>query len=323
MRHLFAIILATFLIMPRTAGQEVIVTARFDTARILIGDQVNFRLSVEIPAGLDAVIPQFTDTLAKNIEILSGPVIDTTTLTDSRIRINNRYLVTSFYSGQYQISPVFVELRSESIVRRYFSDYSWLEVLRVNIAPADTTAKIFDIVDPFRAPVTAGEIVPWALIGLAVALIGYFLVRFLRRLRLKQRPDDTVISLEPAHIIAFRELEKLREDKLWQKGETKKYYTILTEIVRRYLENRFRVYSMEMTTGETLYALRKTGFPKNESFSRIESVLRGADLVKFARHKPPPDENEAVWENAWAFVSETMEKEQQDEADQKGKEVIA
>jgi len=322
MRCLYTVILVSLLTIPRIAGQEVVVTAKFDTTRILIGDQIYFHFSVEKPSGLDVIIPQFSDTLVKNIDILSGPATDTTLLNDDRIKITDRYLITSFYAGQYQISPLFVEVKSENIVRRYFSDYTRLEVLRVNIAPADTTAKIFDIVDPYRAPVTAGEILPWALIGLAGALILYFLYRFLRKLKINKSPREEVISTDPAHVIAFRELEKLRDEELWQKGETKKYYTILTEIVRLYLENRYRVYSLEMTTEETLDALRKTGFPKNESFGRLESVLKGADLVKFAKYKPLPDENEACWENSWTFVSETMEKEQPAEYQEKGKEVV-
>ncbi len=110
---------------------------------------------------------------------------------------------------------------------------------------------------------------------------------------------------EPAHVIAFRELEKLKNEKLWQNGETKKYYIRLTEIIRQYLENRFGVNSLELTTSETLEALVKTGFKKDESFNKLRSVLTGADLVKFAKYKPDPTENESVFSNSYDFVSAT------------------
>ncbi|MBK7480262.1 MAG: hypothetical protein IPI69_11465 [Bacteroidales bacterium] len=97
---------------------------------------------------------------------------------------------------------------------------------------------------------------------------------------------------EPAHVIAFRELELLRDEQLWQKGETKRYYTRLTEIIRQYLENRYGVNSLELTTSETLEALLKTGFKKNELYKRLRSVLNQADLVKFAKYKPDPVEND-------------------------------
>ena len=64
--------------------------------------------------------------------------------------------------------------------------------------------------------------------------------------------------------MAGGELEILKEEQLWQKGEVKIYYTRLTEILRKYLENRFRVYSLELTTDETLEALVNTGFKKDD-----------------------------------------------------------
>ena len=88
-----------------------------------------------------------------------------------------------------------------------------------------------------------------------------------------------------------------------RKGEIKKYYTRLTEILRQYLENRFRVYSLELTTAETLDALVKTGFKKNGSYNELKAVLTGADLVKFAKYKPEPSENESHFQNSWNFVT--------------------
>ena len=75
--------------------------------------------------------------------------------------------------------------------------------------------------------------------------------------------------------------------------------------IRQYLENRFGVYSLELTTSETLDALVKTGFKKDETYSRLKSVLTEADLVKFAKYNPEPAENESSFNNAWEFVSAT------------------
>jgi hypothetical protein len=85
------------------------------------------------------------------------------------------------------------------------------------------------------------------------------------------------------------------------------YYTRLTEILRQYLENRFRVFSLELTTEETLVELIKTGFKKNGGFNDLKSVLTGADLVKFAKYKPASDENETHFQNSWKFVESTKE----------------
>ena len=310
MRQAVLILLYIYVCLAVASGQEVNVSAVFDTSRICLGDQINFTVTVDKPVSYLLSVPVFRDTLQKNIEILNGPVTDTSFLKDGRIRIREKYLVTSFDSGRYQISPVYAEMRSETGIKRFYSDYALLEVSRVKIAPADTASKIFDIIKPYKAPLTIGEILPWVLLILLVATGIWFLVRYIRKIMLKKSGEEPVINPDPAHIIAFRELEKLKEEKLWQKGEIKKYYTRLTEIVRQYLENRFRIFSMELTTVETLAELTKTGFKEDETYRILRTVLTGADLVKFAKYNPEPPENELHYEYAWDFVKSTKVEDQ-------------
>jgi hypothetical protein len=290
-------------------GQDISVTADFDTSRISIGDQIGFTVTVSQPVGLSLPFPQFRDTLIKNIEVLSGPVIDTSVVSDKAIKVTGKYLVTSFDSGLYKVDPVYVELKNEQGIRRFYSDYSVLEVNRVRLTPPDTVNKIFDIVRPYSAPVTLAEILPWVLLIIVTAVLIWLLIRFLKKFhRVREEAAEPALK-EPAHVIAFRELELLRKEELWQLGETKKYYTRLTEILRKYLENRFGVFSLELTTSETLDALVKTGFRKDESYNLLKSVLNGADLVKFAKYQPEAAENESGFNDSWNFVSVTKKEE--------------
>jgi len=309
MKRLFFPIYILLTIISATNGQDVKVSASFDSSRIFIGDQIKFTVSVDQPSDLKLKLPFLKDTLVKNIEILSGPIVDSSSNQDGRIKIVEKYLITSFDSGLYQIPPVFAEMKNENGLKRFYSDYSRLEVMRVKIAPADTTATIFDIIKPYRAPVTVGEILPWVLLILIFGTLVWAALRFLRKLKKSKTGPVTIVDPDPAHVIAFRELEKLRAEKLWQKGETKNYYTKLTEILRQYLENRFRVFSLELTTAETLEALVRTGFKKNGSYNQLKTVLTGADLVKFAKYYPEPSENESHFQSSWDFVLSTKENE--------------
>jgi hypothetical protein len=302
-------ILILFLAEIVLQGQDIVVTAGFDSTKVFIGDQINFSVTINQPAGLKLPFPYFKDTLVKNIEILSGPVVDTTIISDKMIKITGKYLVTSFDSGLYKIDPVFVELRNSEGVKRFYSDYSILEVNRVRLTPPDTVTKIFDIVKPYKAPLTIIDILPWILLALVSGVIIWFLIRFAKKFRKVKKDISEPVITEPAHVIAFRELDILRGEKLWQSGETKKYYTKLTEILRKYLENRFGVYSLELTTSETLETLVKTGFRKDDSYNLLKSVLNGADLVKFAKYRPEASENELNFENSWKFVSVTKKEE--------------
>ena len=291
-------------------GQEVKITTAFDSTRILIGDQINYTVTVEKPANLRLALQVYKDSLCKNIEILSGPRIDSSAGQNGRTKIIQRYLITSFDSGRYQVKPFIAEARNDAGLKRYYSDYSLLEVMRSRIAPADTSAKIFDIIKPYRAPLTLGEVLPWVLIATLAGILVWAAIRFFKRFKKSESVAEQYIPSDPAHVIAFRELEKLRNDGLWQKGEIKKYYTQLTEILRQYLENRYRVYSLELTTAETLEALVKTGFRKDGSYNDLKSVLTGADFVKFAKYNPVPSENESHFQNSWNFILATQEKEE-------------
>jgi hypothetical protein len=310
MRRQDFLILFLFLITSfALRGQEVSVTSAFDTSRIFIGDQINFSVTIDQPSGLKLSIPILRDSLIRKIEILSGPLIDTAEIDADKIRITEKYLITSFDSGFYMIDPIYAEIADSGGVKRFYSDYSILEVARVKLTPPDTSTRIFDIVAPQRAPLTLGEILPWVLIAFLSAVVVWLILRLIKKFKKTKKeiiePDIT----EPAHVIAFRELEKLREEKLWQAGEIKKYYTRLTEIIRQYLENRFKIYSLELTTSETLEALVRSGFRKNESYNKLKTILTAADLVKFAKYKPEPIENDTTFTASWDFVTVTKEAE--------------
>ena len=291
-------------IISGTKAQNVVVTSSFDTSRILIGDQINYTITIDKPSELNLSIPIFRDTLFRNIEIISGPLIDSSIL-NGRTKLVGKYLITSFDTGYYAIPPVFVEIKSNEGIKRFFSDYSMLEVARTKIAPADTANKIYDIIAPYRAPLTVGEVLPWVLLAILICEIVWFIMRYIRLHKKNNEGVEPMKFSEPAHVIAFRELEILNHEEIWQKGETKKYYTRLTEILRQYLENRYRVFSLELTTEETLTALLYTGFKKDGEYNRLKTILTSADLVKFAKYKPEPSENELHYQNSWEFINST------------------
>jgi hypothetical protein len=305
MKRLFISIYLFISFISFTWSQDVKITASFDTSRIYIGDQIKFSILVDQPSDLKLTLPVFKDTICKNIDILSGPVFDTTVIQPGRIKILQKYLISSFDSGFYQVPPVFAEMKSESGLKRFYSDYAQLEVMRVKIAPADSTAKIYDIISPYRAPVTMGEILPWVFLLAIIGVLVWLGIKYIHKLKTSKKGIEPIINPDPAHVIAFRELEKLRDEKLWQQGEIKLYYTKLTEILRQYLENRYSVFSLELTTFETLEALLKTGFKKDTAYNQLKSVLTGADLVKFAKYNPEATENEIHFQTSWEFVMAT------------------
>jgi hypothetical protein len=169
----------------------------------------------------------------------------------------------------------------------------------------DTAKALRDIKAPLKAPVTFAEILPYIGIGLLIVLIILAGIYYLR-MRKQNKPVVRVKRPpEPAHRIALRELDQLKDEKLWQKNQVKEYYTRLTNIVRKYIEKRFGITALEQTSGEILDSFKKSGSIDNDLYGILEELLQLADLVKFAKSLPMPDENERNLNNAYTFVLRT------------------
>jgi len=284
-------------------GQEIKVKTALEHDSIWLGDQIKLLIVVEQPAGTKIQFPQLPDSIQK-IEILNKSKIDTSKLDGTRIQLKQTYLVTCFDSGAHYIPPFkFVLKRGISTDSLKSNDLR----LFVKLPPVDLKKPPADIKKPFTAPVTLKEIAPWLLgiilIGAIVFLVIYAISRYKRNKPLFQRPPKPKL---PPHVIALQELDKLKGEELWQHEKVKDYYTRLTDIVRIYIEDRFRISAMEQTTFEILsdFKSKETEVDK-KSVTELKEILELADFVKFAKLTPLPDENHKMLSNAYLFVKET------------------
>ena len=175
--------------------------------------------------------------------------------------------------------------------------------LLVHTIAVDST--IYDIKSPIHVPLGFMEVFPYVAGGLAfIAALG-FLVWYLRKRRRRGSVFLPSIPEEPAHIIALRELDELKELKLWQQNEFKDYYSRLTEIIRRYMERRYRIPAMEMTSEEIQRAWISSGEDREDLAGNLNMLLNLADLVKFAKERPVASDNEENMERAYDFVHKT------------------
>ena len=105
---------------------------------------------------------------------------------------------------------------------------------------------------------------------------------------------------------AMKSLDKIKEEKIWQQERYKEFYTQLTDVLRRYINERYGINSLEMTSGEILSIIRiKT--EEDSIYENLKQVLIVADLVKFAKYKPFIDENDLSLMNSYFFVNQTKD----------------
>ncbi len=124
----------------------------------------------------------------------------------------------------------------------------------------------------------------------------------------------------PAHVIALNELEDLRLKKLWQAGKVKEYYTVMTDVIRVYLEDRFDINAIEMTTDEILAVMRKQNL-ESKVQQKLRQTLILADLVKFAKENPLPLDNDNSLSDSIVFVEETIPVQEEDKEESENKTI--
>ena len=105
----------------------------------------------------------------------------------------------------------------------------------------------------------------------------------------------------------MQEIDRIRNEKVWQHGLQKEYYTQLTDTLRTYIERRFGFKALEMTTDQIIDRLESVH--DAEAMIELRSLLQTADLVKFAKFIPMMNENDANLLNAINFINETREAE--------------
>ena len=281
-------------------AQTVSVDVKLDTTEFLIGEQVGLEIHVMQPKNVSVGLPIFkTEELdQKDIEIIEELTNDTSLVDDKNWLIKKRLIITSFNAGRYIFPPIPV---------LYYSDTIKSEpvLFTVNSIDIDTTQAIKDIKMPYSAPVSFAEVMPWVGGSVGLVLIILVLIYIIRKIIKKEPIIKRNKPKEPAHIIALRDLEKLKANKLWQKDRIKGYYTELTDILRMYLWNRYSIKTLERTSDEILNSLKKSEFENEDLFLILRDILKTSDLVKFAKFKPLANENEKYLKESFDFVEKT------------------
>jgi len=298
-------------------AQEIKVSATLDSNKIQIGQQVKLKLTVDyrVDKGKQIKIqwPTIADTIRKEIEVVSQTKIDTIIPDSSNLfqfRQTKTLYLTSFDSGYWAIPPFKFIVNADT--NGFYSEPLLLEVGTVAV---DTSLAIKDIKPPFEENYSWIDwlkdnmyVVYGTLVSILIVIVIIIIIRYFR----KVPPPMVVVEKTkiPAHIIAIEKLNKLRDDKLWQDNKIKQYYSELSEILREYIENRFKIQALEQTTDEILIEFRNVAVD-DESKLKLKQALFLADLVKFAKEQPLPNENELSLTNSYDFVNGTKREEEQ------------
>ena len=277
--------LITLLLLSNFAFSQ---TARLDTNSILIGEQTNFTIANELSN--TSIWPTYEEFLVEGIEIIQASKLDTT-----ENIISQTFTITVWDSGSYYIPAI------------EFSENNKTKGILLNVQTVilEEGAELKDIKQPIEEPIGWSDIWPWLLGIVLLALVIYLLTKYVFNTKPKIKKVIPKVII-PADVTALKELTELNKQKLWQSGKIKDYQSELSEIIRRYTENRFNFIALELATDEILKELKIR--LNAEQLANIRTLLQRADLAKFAKSKPNNSENEESMTLAKQFVNNTKAK---------------
>ena len=310
-KTLVGIIICLWISIFPLSAQTVIKTT-IDSTHILIGQQTKIHLEIAADKNQQLQIPLISDTLTAGVEVLDISKIDTIDIGNNRIQMKYNYLITSFDSALYLLPPFKVISGADTV-------FSAELALKVSTLPVDTeSGQFYDIKDIRKPPFVLMDYLPIVMLILAIilfmALAAFIIYRLINKKSLV--PFKKEEPYVPPHIRAIQKLNTIKLEKLWQMGRMKEYHSEITETLRIYIEERFSIGAMEMTSGEILADIKKYS-DADIAYDNLKQILILADFVKFAKYKPLPDENELSMMNAFLFVNNTKKEELSEEIKEK------
>jgi hypothetical protein len=278
-------------------SSRVVAKASVDSTAYRLGDPIHVRIAIHHPPGA-TFHPLVGDTLSSFSVLERQPVVqadDSLTTT--------AFTLAAYSPGQTILPPIEFASSIPGDTTRIVTTNPL--VFSITAVAVDTTKDIRDLKPPLSIPLTVAEVL--TIIGIVLALLAaaYVAYRYWKHRKARKAAGvESAAPERPAHVIAFEQLALLREKKLWQQGFIKQYYSEITEIFRRYLENRYAIQAMEETSDEILSALQKLRFP-GTMMADADRILRRADLVKFAKYQPSLEEHEEIFTVIHDFVDKT------------------
>ena len=116
----------------------------------------------------------------------------------------------------------------------------------------------------------------------------------------------------------MEELESIPELRL--AGETKEYYSAISDILRHYIDRTFTLRTQELTSPDIINNLRLKEV-EQDVITDIENILNICDMVKFARHEPAPADLDRILSMAQDFFTRRIQASSRDVKEEEKEEI--
>lgn len=289
--------------MPDSVLAQVTVDIKIDSLQLLVGEQTGITLNVSLGSHNKLKLPQFRngDELIPNVEIVEVMPPDTQYINEGkRIDVSQRYIVTAWDSAFYYLPPFDVEVDG----KKYSSKSLALKVytLDVDTLHADQFYPPNGVMEPPFSWIDWKGVVYCSFLVVLLLAVAIFLMDRIH----KGKPIVRIIRRKkklPPHKIAIDEIERIKAERKWADEDSKEYYTMLTDTLRNYIQERYSFNAMEMTSAEIIDRLMQEN--DETALNELRDIFRTADLVKFAKYSTLVNENDANLVAAVEYINQT------------------
>lgn len=249
-----------------------------DKKKITIGDRIKLTLNLEYSRGTKFAQFDPGENL-KNFEIKDYKITKEQKkyFLFGRYKKTYKYILSTFTTGIYEIKPFVVDFTDKNgVITQSRTNLIKIEV--TSLLDKESASDIRDIKPPVMIK---SKLFPYVFIILLILITGIFTLGYFRSVS----PSCMLSEIIDPYKYASDELKKLESMELIKKGLSKEFYIRLTQIVRVYLSKIFSVNILDMTTSESMRALREKSTDK-KFLIIVREFFESADLVKFAKYLP-------------------------------------
>lgn len=302
MKHCFLTIALLLGLAGAAMAQSLEATAKVQDDHVTVGKPFTLDLMLKAPYG--TVVewnPFITDTLSAQIDILKRGDLQRTADADSNIIVQQQLTLMTFDTGYIQVPSINLTPLTSNLIPLT----SPIQLYSTTIS-VDTTQAFRPLMPPIEHPVSMKEVFPWLLGLLILIIIGlavWYYVKH-RKSKVDENGEPVKGPVVPPYDKAIGDLESLKQQKLWQAGKLKEYYSSLTDIAREYIEGQFKVNAVEMTTDDILREVRDLRFDE-ALYGKLKDTMELADLVKFAKYSASALESDNAMSDMTDFVNDS------------------
>ncbi|OPX25459.1 MAG: hypothetical protein B1H02_01410 [Candidatus Latescibacteria bacterium 4484_107] len=288
-------------------NRPISIEVRIDSAQVTVGDPVHYSLWVRRRGDVRIREPEMQDRFG-GLELRDWRRLADRTLEDGRVESGFQYDLVAWKPGDYEIEPATIQfVAADGDTGSVCSDSVRVTVESVRIG--DASPREAEDIQDIKGPLTIRGRVPWMLIlvvGLILAAVAIGVFLYLRR---KRRPvAQAAVEVAPKPFDALAELDRIAAMGLLKQGRYKQYYVLISEALRRAIEQGYGVEALERTTYELCADMRNDGIG-DEVVRRIEDFLSECDLVKFAKYIPEFETMENAVERAKEIVRQPVKRD--------------